>query len=173
LVFFFLKPNLIVFFCSFFLPPPSPTLNQARDAEMARERAEREAAERAAEAAAAEAAAAEAVAAERAARAAEEHAQRVERLAAEAGARLGPEPEAGGDVTTLAVRLPDGTAVRRRFPKAATVASVLDFVASRGIDAGRYVLTTPMPRTVHDDLTATLEAAGLMQCQVVLEEREA
>ncbi|GIL42788.1 hypothetical protein Vafri_169 [Volvox africanus] len=131
---------------------------EARLAQLAKERAAREAAE-AAERAAQEAAeaveraarkAAEAAAAEAAAAARE--AMR-ERLAASLPAEpdVSPSFSSSESVLTCAFSLPDGSRISRRFAIGTAVQALFDFVDSRGAggwERGSYQLVTRMPRRV-------------------------
>lgn len=79
------------------------------------------------------------------------------RLAATTAA-LSPEPPAGTDVVTVAVKLPDGQRLTRRFLKISPVKALYDYVDVRGPSAagpnadfqpGTYLLVASRPRKVH------------------------
>ena len=134
---------------------------------------EKEAARAAAEAAArkAEAEAAEAAAAAAAAAAAEKEAR--DALVAAANEALPDEPAAGGDdVVDIAVKLPDGRRVRRRFCKSHPLQSVFNFLDSHEhLAPGTYRLMSQFPRRAFEDHAPgapTLEEAGLTQKQEAL-----
>jgi hypothetical protein len=125
---------------------------------------EKEAA-RKAEAEAAEAAAAAAAAA------AEKEAR--DALVAAANDALPDEPAAGGDdVVDIAVKLPDGRRVRRRFCKSHPLQSVFNFLVSHEhLAPGTYRLMSQFPRRAFEDHAPgapTLEEAGLTQKQEAL-----
>ena len=127
---------------------------------------EKEAAARKAEAEAAEAAAAAAAAA-----AAEKEAR--DALVAAANDALPDEPAAGGDdVVDIAVKLPDGRRVRRRFCKSHPLQSVFNFlVSAEHLAPGTYRLMSQFPRRAFEDHAPgapTLEEAGLTQKQEAL-----
>jgi hypothetical protein len=132
---------------------------------------------------------ARAQAAEAKARAAEE-----ERLVAEAAMReaadeaarlearrrkgdaLPPEPEAGGEgVTRLAVRLPDGRRLDRRWSKDDALQSVVDWVEAVDADSYDVALVSHFPRREFGpaDRALTLEQAGLHpQAMLFVKERD-
>ena len=134
---------------------------------------EKEASRAAAEAAArkAEAEAAEAAAAAAAAAAREKEAR--DALVAAANDALPDEPAAGGDdVVDIAVKLPDGRRVRRRFCKSHPLQSVFNFLDSHEhLAPGTYRLMSQFPRRAFEDHAPgapTLEEAGLTQKQEAL-----
>ena len=136
------------------------------DREKEAARAAVEAARRAAEVEAAEKAAAEAAEAARAAAARDA-------LVAAANAALPDEPAAGDDgVVDIAVKLPDGRRVRRRFSKSNPLQSVFNFlVSAEHLAPGTYRLMSQFPRRAFEDHAEgapTLEQAGLTQKQEAL-----
>ena len=136
------------------------------DREKEAARAAAEAAARAAEAEAAEKAAAEAAEAARAAAARDA-------LVAAANEALPDEPPAGGDgVVDIAVKLPDGRRVRRRFSLSNPLQSVFNFlVSAEHLAPGTYRLMSQFPRRAFEDHAEgapTLEQAGLTQKQEAL-----
>ena len=140
------------------------SLRQDREKEAARAAAG--AAARAAEAEAAEKAAAEAAEAARAAAARDA-------LVAAANEALPDEPAAGDDgVVDIAVKLPDGRRVRRRFAKSHPLQSVFDFlVSAEHLAPGTYRLMSQFPRRAFEDHAEgapTLEQVGLTQKQEAL-----
>lgn len=129
---------------------------------------------------------AEAASAEAAARALAEAAEAAQRqgearLAAER-ARLTAEPLAGADgVVTVAVRLPEGGRIMRRFEKAQSVSLLYDWVHVAWADLSglaavppRFTVVSHMPRKAHDDRSATLAESGLSdrQCALFVEPHE-
>ena len=114
--------------------------------------------------AAEEQAAAEARAAAEAAKAAAEAQTAAARE--EAAAALPPEPEAGPDVTTVLVRMPDGPRISRRFAKDAPLESVRRWVeastpAERPMASFDLVSNYPRFAASSANAATTLEAAGL------------
>ena len=137
-------------------------------ADRAKDAAKREAEK----AAAAEAAAAAAVAAAEAEKVAVAAAQRDKAIAAAANA-LPDEPEAGAeDVIDVAIRLPDGRRVRRRFAKSHPLQAIFSFlVSAEHLEAGTYRLVSQFPRRSFENMAEgapTLEQAGLNQKQEAL-----
>ena len=121
------------------------------------------------ERAAAEAAAVAAVEAEAAAVAAEE---RSKAIAAAANA-LPDEPKAGEEgVVDVAIRLPDGRRVRRRFAKTDPLQAIFSFlVSAEHLEAGTYRLVAQFPRRSFENKAEgapTLQDAGLTQKQEAL-----
>jgi hypothetical protein len=119
----------------------------------------------------AEAEAAEAAAAAAAAAAREKEAR--DALVAAANDALPDEPAAGGDdVVDIAVKLPDGRRVRRRFCKSHPLQSVFNFlVSAEHLAPGTYRLMSQFPRRAFEDHAPgapTLEEAGLTQKQEAL-----
>ena len=118
---------------------------------------------------AAEKAVAEAMEAEAAAKAAAER----EAAIAAANDALPDEPEVGAEgVVDVAVKLPDGRRVRRRFLKSHPLQAVFNFlVSAEHLEAGSYRLVSQFPRRSfenHAEGAPTLEAAGLNQKQEAL-----
>ncbi|KAG8463673.1 hypothetical protein KFE25_003946 [Diacronema lutheri] len=154
-----------------------------QDAELRASLAADQAAEAAEEAARRKAAADAHAAAEReraAARAADElAAEETARLAARARkAELLPdEPPAGAPgVTRVAVRLPDGRRLDRRWRKEDILQHVVDWVESAELDNYEVCLATHYPRRVFDraEYASSLEAAGLHpQAVLFVEARDA
>ncbi|XP_013187672.2 FAS-associated factor 1 [Amyelois transitella] len=101
---------------------------------------------------------------------------RKEALKASAAARVPLEPEGGGDVARIRVRLPPPheNCLERRFHPHDTLAALLDFLASKGYPQENYKVISSWPRR---DLTteshsSTLKALKLYpQETVMLEER--
>jgi FAS-associated factor 2 len=82
---------------------------------------------------------------------------------------LGAEPpaEPASAVTTIAVRLPSGARLSRRFPIDARVASVYDWVdvsqdAVGALPIGSYNLVSSFPRATYSDQSLTLSEAKLV-----------
>ena len=137
-------------------------LDRAKEAAAAAKREEEERA-------AAEAAAVAAVEAEAAAVAAEE---RSKAIAAAANA-LPDEPKAGEEgVVDVAIRLPDGRRVRRRFAKTDPLQAIFSFlVSAEHLEAGTYRLVAQFPRRSFENKAEgapTLQDAGLTQKQEAL-----
>eukprot|EP00698_Gefionella_okellyi_P013327 TRINITY_DN3642_c0_g3_i2.p1 TRINITY_DN3642_c0_g3~~TRINITY_DN3642_c0_g3_i2.p1 ORF type:complete len:173 (-),score=51.88 TRINITY_DN3642_c0_g3_i2:18-536(-) len=74
---------------------------------------------------------------------------------------LAPEPPAGEDAVTLALRFPSGERVQRRFGQQWPWQAVYDFIGSRGIDPNSHVLRSTQPRAVFMDKTAAIVTGGL------------
>lgn len=76
---------------------------------------------------------------------------------------LGEEPEAGAEgAVQLALRLPGGTRLTRRFLRQDTLGRVAALAAGEGVDMGRHRLVRQFPvREALDDLAQTLAQAGL------------
>ncbi len=94
-------------------------------------------------------------------------------LVAAANDALPDEPAAGGDdVVDIAVKLPDGRRVRRRFCKSHPLQSVFNFLVSHEhLAPGTYRLMSQFPRRAFEDHAPgapTLEEAGLTQKQEAL-----
>ena len=92
---------------------------------------------------------------------------------AAANEALPDEPAAGGDdVVDIAVKLPDGRRVRRRFCKSHPLQSVFNFlVSAEHLAPGTYRLMSQFPRRAFEDHAPgapTLEQAGLTQKQEAL-----
>ena len=169
------------------VPPPPPTSahlaaralrdeqDDAYEASLAEDRAKAEsaavaeaAARAAAERQAAEAAAADEASARAAAdaQAAAADAEVTEAAAAAAAAAaLPPEPAAGAPASiSVAVRLPDGARLTRRFAASDPVASLYDFVVSArapGAARGSFTLVSSFPRRALDPAAGSLAGAGL------------
>lgn len=110
-------------------------------------------------------------------RRAEERLQRMAERREECRRRLKPEPDqnsaSGGSIVTLAVRLPDGRRVDRRFFASDPVQVLYDFVGQfdLGTECERFVCCLPVPRRPLNDRDVTLERAGLApRGMVVVEE---
>lgn len=148
-------------------------LDRARDESMA-EAAAREAAEQAAAEARALAAAKEAEEARERAHASVE-ARRAALLAQ-------PEPAVGGaHVITVAVRLPEGGRLQRRFETEQRVGALYDWVHVAWADLSGiasvpadFTLVSHLPRTVHADRALSLRESGLTdrQCALFVESKE-
>lgn len=78
-------------------------------------------------------------------------------------ARLPQEPSVGvAGSTSIAIRLPDGTRLARRFHADDSVGSLMDFIESKTtLSEGSYDLLSPFPRVVFKDRCQTLTEAGL------------
>jgi FAS-associated factor 2 len=86
-------------------------------------------------------------------------------------ARLPSEPREGERSCSIAVRLPDGSRLTRRFRPSDTVRTIYDFVdvnESADLALGSYDLCTNYPRKVLPEDDVTIEAAGLTETQVLL-----
>lgn len=143
----------------------SLALDRAREQSMA-EAAEREAAE-------AEAAQASVLAESRAAEAAKERARA--ELDAMRGRVLDEPPAGAPGVVTIAVRLPEGGRLLRRFEVGQRVGALYDYVrtawadlSGAGAAPGEFALVSHMPRTVHDDRERSLRESGLTDRQCAL-----
>ena len=137
-------------------------LDRAKEAAAAAKREEEERA-------AAEAAVAVAAEAAAAATAAEERSRAI----AAASDNLPEEPAAGDQgVVDVAIRLPDGRRVRRRFAKTDPLQAIFSFlVSAEHLEAGMYRLVAQFPRRAFENLAEgapTLEAVGLTQKQEAL-----
>ena len=94
-------------------------------------------------------------------------------LVAAANEALPDEPAAGDDgVVDIAVKLPDGRRVRRRFAKSHPLQSVFNFlVSAEHLAPGTYRLMSQFPRRAFEDHAEgapTLEQVGLTQKQEAL-----
>lgn len=137
-------------------------LDRAKEAAAA---VKREAEERAA----AEAAVAAAEEAAAAAKAAEERNTAI----IAAAATLPDEPAAGGEgVVDVAIRLPDGRRVRRRFARTHPLQAIFSFlVSAEHLEPNTYRLVSQFPRRSFENMAdgaPTLEAVGLTQKQEAL-----
>jgi FAS-associated factor 2 len=77
--------------------------------------------------------------------------------------RLPPPPKIGG--ARLAVRLPDGRRVDRRFAEETKVRDLFDWCITLGVKCGSFALSVSFPRrtlSLEEHGTCSLEAAGLM-----------
>lgn len=81
-----------------------------------------------------------------------------------------PAPGAPGALE-VALRLPTGGRLVRRFDGSATVGGVLAFVGSQGVDVQGMVLATAFPRATLDDRSRTLAALGVADKSVLSVER--
>lgn len=88
---------------------------------------------------------------------------------------LGKEPEKGPGVTSIVLRLPDGTRVDRRFRLEDTVRVIFDWADIQGVSIEHAALVSSFPRKVllyPEDADQTLEEAGLSQgTMLLIEER--
>jgi FAS-associated factor 2 len=80
---------------------------------------------------------------------------------------LPPEPEKGtAGSTHLAIRLPSGSRLERRFMKTDTLQTIRDFIESKvnetGFEADQYTISSAFPRKTFTDSSVTLEEAGLI-----------
>lgn len=78
--------------------------------------------------------------------------------------RLPSEPREGERAYTIAIRLPDGSRLTRRFRVSDTIRSIYDFVdvnEPAGLELGSYHLVTNYPRQAHPENDVTIEEAGL------------
>lgn len=87
-----------------------------------------------------------------------------------------PEPREGeSKVCNVAIRLPDGSRLTRKFRQSDTLQALYDFVDVNevaGLEIGGYDLVSNYPRKVHTDTGSTLEAAGLgSQCLLFVQQR--
>mmetsp|Transcript_39218 Transcript_39218/g.97138 ORF Transcript_39218/g.97138 Transcript_39218/m.97138 type:complete len:227 (-) Transcript_39218:221-901(-) len=100
-------------------------------------------------------------AAEEAAAASKATAERDAAIAAAANA-LPNEPPVGGDgVVDIAIRLPDGRRVRRRFHRSHPLRAIFAFlVSAEHLEPGSYRLVSQLPRRVFEDNTAEVEAGA-------------
>jgi hypothetical protein len=94
-------------------------------------------------------------------------------LVAAANEALPDEPAAGDDgVVDIAVKLPDGRRVRRRFAKSHPLQSVFNFlVSAEHLAPGTYRLMSQFPRRAFEDHAEgapSLEQVGLTQKQEAL-----
>ena len=90
-------------------------------------------------------------------------------------AALGPEPPAGPDVTSVAVRMPDGRRIKRQFAKSAPLRFVRHWVeAFSAPDAPmlNFELRSQFPRYVASaaNQEVTIEEAGLLNAALVVGE---
>lgn len=80
--------------------------------------------------------------------------------------RLPAEPADGATAARVAVRLPDGSRLNRRFPADSPLQSLVDFVcielAQQAVGSGGYQIRSQYPPL---KLTFTSDAAGDAQCQ--------
>jgi len=77
--------------------------------------------------------------------------------------RVPPEPSPSEDgVTSLVVRLTDGSRLQRRFRVTDKIQAVLDFVDSSSNEVDSYDLLSNFPRKVFSDPHMTLKEAGLV-----------
>jgi hypothetical protein len=135
---------------------------------------EKDAARAAAEAEARKAKAAEAEAAARRASVSKKAASERDALIAAANDALPDEPpENAENIVDVAVKLPDGRRVRRRFEKSNPLQSVFNFlvVSAEHVEPGTYRLVSQFPRRSfenHAEGAPTLEQAGLTQRQEAL-----
>ena len=84
---------------------------------------------------------------------------------AAAGARLGEEPAPDApDVTTIMLRLPDGSQARRRFIASRSTQDVFDFLHSKGFDPAAHSVMLSFPRKEVTDASLSLKDAGLANC---------
>ena len=81
-----------------------------------------------------------------------------------------PEPPAdAAGVVQLALRLPTGTRLQRRFLASHTVGEVAAFVAAEGgVDMSSHALATSFPRRQLVDTIATLEVRRCRLCELAL-----
>lgn len=99
---------------------------------------------------------------------------------AAARAAIAAEPAAGGEgVVTVAVRLPEGARLMRRFERTSLVGALYDWVRVAWADSGAavvpdFALVSHMPRTLHADRAKSLAESGLndKQCMVFVEQGE-
>mmetsp|Transcript_1825 Transcript_1825/g.5310 ORF Transcript_1825/g.5310 Transcript_1825/m.5310 type:complete len:101 (+) Transcript_1825:95-397(+) len=71
------------------------------------------------------------------------------------------EPPPGPAALEIAIRLPDGARLQRRFVLSDTVGTISEFLLSKGVDMSKYQLATVFPRTVLKEPSATLTEAKL------------
>lgn len=124
---------------------------------------EREEARQREEVAAREAAERERREAEQAQREREAEQARVEMEAKSAREALPPEPAVDSVAARVAVRLPDGRRVERRFLNSAPVSEIFTFCVSQGLRRGSFALVTGFPRrmvTEQVDGMVSVESAG-------------
>jgi ataxin-3 len=82
---------------------------------------------------------------------------------------LAPEPEAGAEgAVEVALRLPGGARIRRRFRASDPVGQLAAAAAAHGADMVACRLALTFPRRLLDDWAASLEAAGLAGKQRLL-----
>ena len=86
---------------------------------------------------------------------------------------FGAEP-ASGNVASIAVRLPSGQRLERKFAGGESIGRVYDWVDGFGdLQFGAYDLCTSFPRTVLEDREVTVAEAGLIpQAMLMVAERD-
>ncbi|KAK9820299.1 hypothetical protein WJX72_008715 [[Myrmecia] bisecta] len=92
----------------------------------------------------------------------------LDQLCADAGkshtvavAAADPEPEPGAGVQEVAVRLPTGSRITRRFRANDPVQTLADYLQIAGVDMTKHTISTQYPKKVLSDMTQTLRQAGV------------
>jgi len=106
----------------------------------------------------------------------EEHKKAAQRARDQKRARLPVEPPSGPEAVAVAVRLPDGTKIQRRFLSSHTMQSIFDWIESNelivdGHAIDRYQLVSTHPKRTFSDPSVDLKSAQLgRQCLLIVQE---
>jgi len=80
-------------------------------------------------------------------------------------------PDSADKSCFIAIRLPNGVKIQRRFYSNSPVQSLIDFVEAHGdMEANNFQLVTNIPRKVFSDKVCTLEESGLVPKALIIAE---